>query len=192
MALGSAATAATTYCCTVTRSRSKPPHKPTKVTRARFLSPDTRVLLDMMHKSPTSPDGPSPTTMVPAPNPFVLAQPIARPATLLAAPSIPTLGSRSPNYPSTSYSHSVSPSTVSTGLPEVQHQDGAGLMISPTQSSSTNLNAQKRAYRQRRKDPSCDACRERKVKVSFKVTTGLQQPEQTPSSTCSPRMRVRR
>ncbi|KAH8643565.1 hypothetical protein IG631_01028 [Alternaria alternata] len=117
-----------------------------------------------MRKTPPGSSGQSPRTMIPPPSPFAMAHPAAR-TTTLTAPTVPQLGSRSPGYSSNSYSHSTSPSTASGSLPDQNH-DGAGLMISPTQISSANLNAQKRAYRQRRKDPSCDACRERKVKVS--------------------------
>lgn len=120
-----------------------------------------------MRTSPPDSSGESPQSMVPPPNPFALAPPAAR-TTTLSAPSLPSVGPRSPVYSSNSYSYSTSPSTASGGLPETQNHDLPSLIVSPTQLSSAGLNSQKRAYRQRRKDPSCDACRERKVKVSLK------------------------
>lgn len=135
--------------------------------RARLRSAVDRYpsrFLDIMPLSPPRSTGGSPHSMIPPSNSFTVAPPSFR-TTTLAAPSLSLTGSRSPGYSSNSYSHSTSPSTGSGSLPEIHSHDSPGMMISPTQISSASLNAQKRAYRQRRKDPSCDACRERKVKV---------------------------
>ncbi|KAF1976324.1 hypothetical protein BU23DRAFT_456598 [Bimuria novae-zelandiae CBS 107.79] len=108
--------------------------------------------------------------MIHPPTPFTGAPLATRTPAL--APALPQPQSRSPGeYGATSYSHSTSPSTASGGLPESSANDHSGLMISPTAHISANLNTQKRAYRQRRKDPSCDACRERKVKCDATETT---------------------
>jgi hypothetical protein len=84
---------------------------------------------------------------------------------------------------------SITGSSLQESLGPNDHYGSAG--ISPTHLSGPGMSAQKRAYRQRRKDPSCDACRERKVKVRLAYLLGCR-TLLIPSSATPPRRQVAR
>ncbi|EXJ92170.1 hypothetical protein A1O3_00720 [Capronia epimyces CBS 606.96] len=90
--------------------------------------------------------------------------------------SRPTLSPSEPRTMSAYYSphemESMSPHEGPSYLGDNLRPGGGGSgSPSPAQLSAMMMHNPKRAYRQRRKDPSCDACRERKVKCDATETS---------------------
>lgn len=122
----------------------------------------------------------SPQTTLPPPSALASVPP-SRPSSGLQMAYLlhpPQQGPTLPMPTSSPYAHSYDSGTGSPADRSSVLTDGNGSLpdgpsLAPHMGGAAGQTQQKRAYRQRRKDPSCDACRERKVKVGLVLSPSI-------------------